>query len=62
MMRALDKKVFEMIEIFSIRFIGFLLALCYVFPRKEGFVGRVEFFKKTLTKLSHNVIDPASKL
>jgi len=61
MMRALDK-VFEAFEIFSKWFVGFLLALCYVFSHKDDFVGRVEFFKKTLTKLSHDVIDPTSKL
>jgi len=31
MMRALDKKVLEMFEIFSKWFVRFLLALCYVF-------------------------------
>jgi len=44
MMRALDKKVFEMFKKISKRFIGFLLALCNVFSHKGGLVGRVEFF------------------
>jgi len=44
MMRALDKKVFEMFEIFSKRL--FLLALHYVFSHKSGLIDRVELLRK----------------
>ena len=43
MMRVLDK-VFEAFEIFSKWFVGFLLALHYVFPNKGGLADRVELF------------------
>jgi len=62
MMRALDKKVPEMFEIFSKRFVMFLLALHYVFRYKGDLMDRVEFFKKALTKSFYDVIEFSDKL
>jgi len=44
MMRALDKKIFETFKVFPKWFVGFLLALHYVLPKKGGHMDRIELF------------------
>ena len=46
MIRALNKKEFEMFEVFSKWFVGFLLALYYVFSKKGSLIDRGGIFKR----------------
>jgi len=62
MMMALDKKIFETFKVFSKQFVGFFLALHYVFHNKGGLMDRVELLKKTFTKSSQDVIEFSAKL
>jgi len=62
MMRTLDKEVFKAFKVPLKRFIRFLLELHDVLPNESGLVKWIDFFKKTLMKSSHDVMEPAAKV
>ena len=62
MMRILYKEDFEAYKVPPKRFTRFLLELHYVLPNESGLMNWIEFFKMTLMKPSHDVIEPAGKL
>jgi len=61
MMRTLDKEVFEVFKVPPKWFTRFFLELHDVLPNESGFMNWIEFFKKTLIKASHDMIEPAAK-
>jgi len=56
-MRTLDKEVFEAFKVPPKWFTRFLLELYDVLPNESGLINWIELFKKTLMKLSQDVIE-----